>query len=117
MHTRKTERQTDREREPARKGWWEIFLYDVFLLDEHIQMQFFNTTEETANVSAQTQIVKVGFLDGLLVLVQRNCLRDTESEATNDNWLFIICIVYIQETLVQVYGLNVEEEFSFPNTI
>ena len=48
-------------------------------------MQFFNTTEETANVSAQTQIVKVGFLDGLLVLVQRNCLRDTESEATNDN--------------------------------
>ena len=43
-------------------------------------MQFFNTTEETANVSVLTQIVKVAFLDGLLVLVQRNCLRDTESE-------------------------------------
>ena len=63
-----------------------IFLWDVFLLGEHIRMQFFNITEQTANVSDLTRIVREGFHDELLVLVQSNCLRYEESEATKGNY-------------------------------
>ena len=56
-----------------------IFLCDVFLLGEHIRMQLFNITEQTANVSDLTRIVREGFLDESLVLVQSNCLRYEES--------------------------------------
>ena len=63
-----------------------IFLCDVFLLGEHIQVQFFNITEQTANVSDLTRIVREGFLDESLVLVQSNCLRYEESEATTGNY-------------------------------
>ena len=48
-------------------------------------MQFFNITEQTANVSDLTRIVKEGFHDEPLVLVQSNCLRYEESEATKGN--------------------------------
>ena len=50
-------------------------------------MQFFNITEQTAIVSDLTRIVREGFLDGSLVLVQSNCLRYEESEATTGNYL------------------------------
>ena len=63
-----------------------IFLCDVFLLGEQIQMRFFNITEQTANVSDLTKIVREGFLDESLVLVQSNCLRYEESEATTGNY-------------------------------
>ena len=63
-----------------------ILLCDVFLLGEHIQMRFFNITEQTANVSDLTRIVREGFLDESLVLVQSNCLRYEESEATTGNY-------------------------------
>ena len=63
-----------------------MFLCDVFLPGEHIRMQFFNITEQTANVSDLTRIVREGFLDKLLVLVQSNCLRYEESEATTGNY-------------------------------
>ena len=56
-----------------------IFLCDVFLLGEDIRMQLFNITEQTANVSDLTRIVREGFLDESLVLVQSNCLRYEES--------------------------------------
>ena len=49
-------------------------------------MQFFNITEQTANVSDLTRIVREGFHDELLVLVQSNCLRYEESEATKGNY-------------------------------
>ena len=62
-----------------------IFLYDVFLLGKHIRIQFFNITEQTANVSDLTRIVREGFHDESLVLVQSNCLRYKESEATKGN--------------------------------
>ena len=48
-------------------------------------MQFFNITEQTANVSDLTRIVREGFHDESLVLVQSNCLRYKESEATKGN--------------------------------
>ena len=48
-------------------------------------MQFFNITEQTANVSDLTRIVREGFLDESLVLVQSNCLRYEEPEATKGN--------------------------------
>ena len=48
-------------------------------------MQFFNITEQTANVSDLTRIVREGFHDEPLVLVQSNCLRYEESEATKVN--------------------------------
>ena len=63
-----------------------IFLCDVFLLGEDIRMQLFNITEQTANVSDLTRIVREGFHDELLVLVQSNCLRYEESEATKGNY-------------------------------
>ena len=56
-----------------------IFLCYVFLLGEHIRMQFSNVSEQTANVSDLTRIVREGFLDESLVLVQSNCLRYEES--------------------------------------
>ena len=63
-----------------------IFLCDVFLLGEQIQMRFFNITEQTANVSDLTRIVRERFLDESLVLVQSNCLRYEESETTTGNY-------------------------------
>ena len=62
-----------------------IFLCDVFLLGEDIRMQLFNITEQTANVSDLTRIVREGFHDESLVLVQSDCLRYKESEATKGN--------------------------------
>ena len=64
-----------------------MFLCDVFLLGEHIRVQFFNITEQTVNVSDLTRIVREGFLDELLVVVQSNCLLYEESAATTGNYL------------------------------
>ena len=50
-------------------------------------MQFFNITEETVNVSDLTRILREGFPDELLVLVQSNCLWYEESEAAKCNYL------------------------------
>ena len=63
-----------------------IFLCDVFLLGEDIRMQLFNITEQTANVSDLTRIVREGFHDESLVLAQSNCLRYQGSEATKRNY-------------------------------
>ena len=49
-------------------------------------MQFFNTTEQSANISDLTGIVREGFHDESFVLVQSNCLRYEESEATKGNY-------------------------------
>ena len=50
-------------------------------------MQFFNITEQTANVSDLTRIVREGFHDESLILAQSNCLGYEESEATKGNHL------------------------------
>ena len=49
-------------------------------------MQFFNITEQTANVSDLTRIVREGFHDESLVVAQSNYLRHEGSESTKRNY-------------------------------